>query len=78
MKKVGGGTYEVRLSARRPALWTWLDVADADARFSENFVHLRPGESFTIRVTPEENMSVAELRGRLRIRSLFDTYQAVP
>jgi beta-mannosidase len=71
-RKKGGAT--VTLTAKAPALWTWLELADADARFSDNFFHLLPGKPVRVTVLTEEPVSLAEIKKRLRIRSLIDTY----
>jgi len=68
------GSFEVALTTKRPALWCWLEMEGVDARLSDNFVHLRPGCGVKITVAPARSMSVAELRKRLRVRSLTDTY----
>jgi beta-mannosidase len=70
-----GGEYKVRLRARKPALWAWLEVEDTDARYSDNFLHLQPGREIAIAVQPERAMGVEEFRRRLRVRSLVDTWR---
>jgi beta-mannosidase len=69
------GTFKVTLSSNKPALWAWAELEGADARYSDNFLCLRPGLPITIDVTPREAMTLTEVRKRLRIRSIFDTYQ---
>jgi beta-mannosidase len=66
--------YTVTISANRPALWVWLELEGADARYSDNFVHLRNGTSAQIVVRPKSRMSKAEFAKALRARSLVDTY----
>lgn len=73
--KLRGGTYRVRLSSRRPALWCWLELDGVDARWSDSFFHVRPGQPVDVELTPAEDLTVAQVRSRLRPRSLFDTYQ---
>jgi len=68
------GVFAVTLEAKRPALWVWLDVTGVDAKYSDNFVDLRPGVPVTIEVTPAEPISEAEFREKLAVRSLRDTY----
>ena len=68
------GTFRVTLSAKTPALWAWIELKGVDARFSDNFVCVRPGLPVTIKVTPHKKMSLAEFRKKLVTRSLFDTY----
>lgn len=67
------GTFSVRLSSRKPAMWVWLDVEGVDARLSDNFFHLRPGEPVTVDLTPKPELTLAQLTGALRVRSLVDT-----
>ena len=67
------GSFDVKLSCQRPALWVWLELAGADARFSDNFFHLRPGAPATVRVHPSKALSAPRFRKALRIRSLKDT-----
>jgi beta-mannosidase len=69
------GTPVVTLTSKSPALWTWLELTGIDARFSDNFFHLRPGKPVTITLSTNKRLSVSELRKCLRIRSLIDTYQ---
>ena len=69
-----GASYRVTLSAAHPALWTWLDLPGIDARYSDNFVSLRPGEPVTITVSPAAKTSLSQMRRALRVRSLYDTY----
>jgi hypothetical protein len=64
----------VTLSATSPALWTWLELSDADASCSTNFVHLCPGHPVTIDVAPKTSMTVSEFKAQLTVRSLVDTY----
>jgi len=68
------GTFRVRLSARRPALWCWLELTDSDARWSDNFVHLEPGRPVEITVTPTRPIQRGSLLRQLLVRSLVDTW----
>ncbi|MCW3062353.1 MAG: glycoside hydrolase family 2 protein [Capsulimonas sp.] len=69
-----GQSYRVTLTATRPALFSWLDLAGMDARFSDNFVHLRPGAPLTITLTPAKKTDLAHIQKALQVRSLYDTY----
>ncbi|MFN8371913.1 MAG: glycoside hydrolase family 2 protein [Anaerolineae bacterium] len=66
VQAAGDGQYEVTLTTDSTALYTWLELHGA--KFSDNFVHLRPDAPVTIRV------SAADVSA-LKVRSLFDTYQ---
>ncbi|MFP3937748.1 MAG: glycoside hydrolase family 2 protein [Phycisphaerae bacterium] len=72
--KQADGTFTVRLEARRPALWTWLELTGSDAQFSDNFFHLWPGVTHEVTVRPGGKLSAAQFRKKLRVRSLVDTY----
>ena len=64
------------IRSENPALWTWLELENKDARFSDNFVHIQPGSPKDILVQPSQKMNKSELAATLRVRSLFDMYTA--
>jgi beta-mannosidase len=68
------GATVVRLKAKRPALYVWLELDGVDARFSENFFDLLPNETREILIQPETEMTASEIEKSLRVRSLRDTY----
>lgn len=65
--------YTVTLRAAHPALWTWLELDGADARFSDNFVHVVQDHPATIEVFPARPMGKEAFQRSLRIRSLYNT-----
>ena len=71
--KTGGVT--VTLASSAPALWTWLELPGIEARFSDNFFHLRPGKPVEVAVLTEIPLSIAELQKSLIVHSLIDTYK---
>ncbi len=73
VKRFGNG-FIVTLTVEHPALWTWLSLDGADARYSDNFVHVRPGVPVEIQVTPNRKLSKAEFIRALSVQSLLDTY----
>jgi beta-mannosidase len=68
------GPLAVTLQAEHPALWAWLELEGVDARFSDNFVHVRPGQPVTITACPATPLGLEAFRKALRVRSLYDTY----
>jgi len=70
--KKSGNAYRATIRAQRPALWVWADLGDLDARYSDNFIHLKPDESVTILIQPEKPVSQEQVAKSLRVRSLFD------
>ncbi|MBN1402113.1 MAG: glycoside hydrolase family 2 protein [Anaerolineae bacterium] len=75
VENAGDGSFLVTLEADKPVLWAWLELAETDARYSDNFVHLCPGRPAQIVVTPSAPLGLNEFRSRLMVRSLIDTYQ---
>jgi beta-mannosidase len=72
IQKIENG-FRVTLTAETPALWAWLTLKDADASYSDNFAHVRPGSPLEIVVKPNRPMTGAEFAGALQVHSLFDT-----
>lgn len=73
--KLKNGFYKVSLSAKKPALWTWLELDGTDAQFSDNFIHLRPGGTVNIIAQPSDTLSLRDFRAQLTVKSLIDTYR---
>jgi beta-mannosidase len=70
-----GKQWTVTLTAKHPALWTWLEVAGAEARYSDNFIHVSPAKPASIGVTLEKELSKEEFVRSLKTRSLHDTFK---
>jgi len=71
---LGDGSYKVALTAAAPVLWAWVELAETDATYSDNFVHLRPGVEADIVVRPAEPLTWEEFGSQLRVAHLTDTY----
>ncbi|HKJ33182.1 MAG TPA: glycoside hydrolase family 2 protein [Balneolales bacterium] len=67
-----GKNYQVTLGSNIPALWVWIDVTDTEAKYSDNFIHLKPGDSKVINVTLDEPMSESEFKQILNVQSVHD------
>ncbi|MHB1193655.1 MAG: beta-mannosidase [Longimicrobiales bacterium] len=63
-----GDGWRVSLTADRLAFGVRVSVDGVGARVSDNFFHLLPGDTVTVRVTPEEPMP--DLPARLQLRAL--------
>ena len=68
------GAFQLRLRARKPALWAWLEVDGCDAALSDNYFHLPPGQTKVITFVPSEELALKALRAQVVVRSLVDTY----
>lgn len=66
VQPVADGQYDITLTTDCAALYVWLELPGA--QFSDNFVHLRPNISKTIRVSAQHLTD-------LNVQSLVDTYE---
>ncbi len=69
--------YRVTLKTKRPALWVWLELENMDARYSDNFIHIRPEDQYVIDVKLNEPISKTEFRDHLKIHSVYDVAPAM-
>lgn len=70
-----GDAFQVKLKTKRPALWAWLELKNVDARFSDNYLHLRPARTVTVEVRPGQPITLDQLQDKLSVHSLVDTYR---
>ena len=75
VREVGDRRFEVTLTCRKLALWVWLSSADGEYQYSDNFFHLLPGTEKVIEVTTQQPQTANELRERLHLQSLVNTYE---
>ena len=68
-------TILVTLSSKVPALWVWLELEGIEARYSDNFFHLRQDHPITVEITPDVWITPKEVIKQLKVRSLVDTYK---
>jgi beta-mannosidase len=67
------GAYEVRLSSKVLARDVYVSFGDHDAKFSDNYIDLLPGEPQTIVVHSPANL--AELQSSMKVISLVDAIE---
>src|SRR6266705_2106938 len=72
--KESGDGFLVTIKSATPALWVWLELTNADAKYADNFIHLMPDAPQTILVQPKQPMSREAFLSELQVRSLYDTY----
>lgn len=70
--RAADGAFKVFVNARKPALWMWVNLKRADAKYSDNFIHLPSGGRAVIDVRPATPMSLVEFQQQLEVRSLCD------
>ncbi|WP_343422443.1 glycoside hydrolase family 2 protein [Candidatus Flexifilum breve] len=68
------GHYTLQVRAEKAALWVWCAAQDGQVKFTDNFFHLRAGETRTVELTPTRPITPAALDAQLIVRSLADTY----
>jgi beta-mannosidase len=64
--------YSIGLTAERLAKNVFLSLGDAEGSFSDNYFDLLPGEKILVSLETEERLT--DMRSRIRIMSLVDTY----
>lgn len=74
IEKIDTSKFKLNLKSENTALWTWLEVENIDAQLSDNFFHLYPGKEPVLELKTEKDLSKAELKEKLKIKSLIDTY----
>jgi beta-mannosidase len=70
-----GKIHSVAVTSAAPALWAWLEYKGKGVVVSDNFFHLRPGHSVRVEILTEEPVTIDEIKKKLKVRSLFDTYK---
>ncbi len=69
----GSGAYEVQLSSKVLARDVYVSFGDHDAKFSDNYIALLPGESATIVV--HSPASLGDLQSSMKVTSLVDAIE---
>ena len=68
------GSFDITLSAKAPAFFAWLAVADdSRGRFTDNLFTVLPGTR-TVRYRPGTRTTIADLKRRLSVTALPETY----
>jgi len=66
------------VSAKKPALWVWIEMIglrqDIIVRYSDNFFHILPGETYEIDIKVDSKITIEELESAIKVCSLIDTY----
>ncbi|MEJ6949963.1 beta-mannosidase [Natronospora cellulosivora (SeqCode)] len=75
IEELGDNKYQVEFSADKAALWVWLELENIDASYSDNFFHLYPGRKVKVLIKTSEKLKRKNLKNKVMIRSLFDTYK---
>ena len=75
IQEVGKGDFLLKITAQKPALWTWPDLPGVHASYSNRFFHLRPGQTAEVLIHPEHPMSLDEFKATLTLSSLIDTFK---
>lgn len=74
VKANGEGEFVVTLEAKKPALWTSIDLDQTDADFSDNYFHIKPGRGVVVTVKPKTQLTLQQFQRQLQVSSLFNTY----
>ena len=52
----------------------WLELDGIEAKYPDNFFRLWQGHTVNVEIILEEDISMEEIKKRLKVRSLNDTY----
>ncbi len=63
----------IQLKTDLPAMWVWLEFDGSAHGFSDNFVHVFPGDE--VEITLETELPVEELEQAIYVSSLWDTFE---
>ncbi|MBM4148268.1 MAG: glycoside hydrolase family 2 protein [Lentisphaerae bacterium] len=74
VKARGECEFTIKIKSPVPALWAWVEAAGVTAKYSDRFMHVKAGEPVEVGICTDRPMTADALRGRLRVRSLVDTY----
>ena len=66
--------FKVALTADKFARAVYLSLASGDGFFSDNYFDLLPGQKVEVEFRPRGPMTLADLRSRLRVRSMKDAF----
>ena len=69
-----GDSFEIRVAAKHPAPWVWIETEGFDLKLSDNFFSIFPGQEIKIMAHPSKTVAVDELRSALKICDLRSTY----
>lgn len=72
---IEANTYLAALTTTHASPWTRLELQGHDARFSDNFLHLTPDLPTIVTITPQEPMTLQEIKDQFRVMPLLDYSQ---
>lgn len=75
IKRIDEAGFTIGISAHKPALWCWIDLAETHVHCDDNFFCLASDEQRKIYVKTKEMLSSEAIKNQLRLRSLWDTWQ---
>ncbi|MBN1777734.1 MAG: glycoside hydrolase family 2 protein [Clostridiales bacterium] len=75
LRKISDAEFTLTLRADKPALWVWPEFSDIKAEYSDRFFDLDGQSEKTIIVKPEASVTADELKRKLSVYSIADTYQ---
>ena len=65
--------FDIQVKTSRPTLFTHLELAETDARFSDNFFFLPANATVNLTVAPKKQLTLEEVQ-RQQTHSLHDSY----
>ncbi len=68
------GSFQLSIKSEKPAMWAWIELDQIDIQCTDNFFHVRPGQTKSVIVYPEKKMSLKQFEKQLKLKSLFNLY----
>jgi beta-mannosidase len=68
------GGITIQIAAKQTARFVWLELAESDAVFSDNYFDLPAGRTATVALSPSKGWTAARVRKALKVRSLVDSF----
>ena len=66
--------FRVTLTSDKFARAVYLSLAGGDGSFSDNYFDLLPGQKVEVEFRPGTPITLADFRGRLKVRSMKDAF----
>ena len=70
----GDEGYTIEIAAEKTARFVWLDIAETDSVFSDNYFDLPAGRTVTVTLPAMKRWSADRVKKALRVRSLVDSH----
>ena len=75
LKRISPREYELTVKSDKPSLWVWPEISGISAKYSDRFFDMDGQTEETITIALNEDTDTEELKSKIRICSIVDTYK---